>query len=88
MNTEAPWILLGALLFVLTGPVVVQGQDALQQLDFTVLVPAGGLDADGNPADLQVQPGDVLLSLVQSENDYLEYPLCGLYGLRSVHSLW
>lgn len=65
MNTEAPWILLGALLFVLTGPVVVQGQDALQQLDFTVLVPAGGLDADGNPADLQVQPGDVLLSLVQ-----------------------
>lgn len=43
-----------------------RGQGALDEIGFDVLVPPGGLLADGTPADYPVQPGDLLLSLIES----------------------
>ena len=41
-------------------------QGALDDLDLEVMVPPGGVLDNGGPADLPVQSGDLLLSLVQS----------------------
>ena len=42
------------------------GQNVASDIDFDVLVPPGGVLMDGSPANLPVQPGDLLLSLIYS----------------------
>lgn len=41
-------------------------QGAIEDIDFDVLVPPGGVMPDGTPAGYPVEPGDLLLSLIQS----------------------
>ena len=59
------WTLVVAGCCFWAAPIGFHAQDALDLVDLTVLVPAGGMDDEGNPAGLEVQEGDVLLSLVQ-----------------------
>ena len=47
-------------------PNAVRAQSLLDNLQPEIIVPAGGVDENGQPAGLPVQPGDVLLSMVQS----------------------
>lgn len=51
---------------VLAASTEVHAQGALDQVGFDVTVPPGGLLADGEPAGLPFQEGDLLLSLIES----------------------
>jgi hypothetical protein len=66
MAYRAAWMCgVGALLFSATA-LEVHAQGAIGDFDYTVTVPPGGVLADGSPADYPVEPGDLLLSLIQS----------------------
>ncbi|MDA0946139.1 MAG: aryl-sulfate sulfotransferase [Bacteroidetes bacterium] len=55
----------GMTLMVLVSPCAL-GQGALGDVGVEILVPPGGLNADGSSAELPVDPGDLLLSLIEN----------------------
>lgn len=60
------WVSGSLLCVVLAASTEVHAQGALDEVGFEVTVPPGGLVADGAPAGLPVQEGDLLLSLIES----------------------
>ncbi|MDA0728921.1 MAG: aryl-sulfate sulfotransferase [Bacteroidetes bacterium] len=52
--------------FMMIGCQVASAQSALDDVGVEILVPPGGLNADGSSAGLPVDPGDLLLSLIET----------------------
>ena len=50
----------------MVGAIVARPQGAIEDVGYDVLVPPGGLLEDGTSAGLPVEPGDLLLNLIQS----------------------